>query len=115
MVTLPFGKAVSYTHLDVYKRQVAYVNLKRLKFINDSTIIKHWKQDWIYENKVLYNFYKDNEWIKNTITTEQAKGTWTQKVYPVDDSPRYESFGTWVHVDGKHFWEGCLLYTSRCV
>ncbi len=80
--------------------------LQHLLIINDSTIIKHWKQDWVYENKVLYNFYKDNEWIKNTITPEQAKGTWTQKVYQVDDSPRYESFGTWVHVDGKHFWEG---------
>jgi hypothetical protein len=23
----------------------------------------------------------------------------------VDDSPRYEGYGTWVHVDGRHFWE----------
>lgn len=80
--------------------------LQHLLIINDSTIIKHWKQDWVYENKDLYNFYKDNEWIKTTITAEQAKGTWTQKVYQVDDSPRYESYGTWVHVDGKHYWEG---------
>lgn len=80
--------------------------LQHLLIINDSTIIKHWKQDWVYENKVLYNYYKDNEWIRQTITPEQAKGTWTQKVYQVDDSPRYESYGTWIHVDGKHFWEG---------
>ena len=80
--------------------------LQHLLIINDSTIIKHWKQDWLYENRTVYNFYKDNEWIKTTITAEQAKGTWTQKVYQVDDSPRYESFGTWVHVDGKHYWEG---------
>jgi hypothetical protein len=80
--------------------------LQHLLIINDSTIIKHWRQDWVYENKDVYQYYKDNDWIKKTLTVEQAKGTWTQKVYQVDDSPRYESFGTWVHVDGKHYWEG---------
>ena len=80
--------------------------LQHLLIVNDTTIIKHWRQDWVYENKDVYAYYKDNEWIKNTLTVEQAKGTWTQKVYQVDDSPRYESYGTWVHVDGKHFWEG---------
>lgn len=80
--------------------------LQHLLIINDSTIIKHWRQDWVYENKEIYNFFKDNEWIRTTLTNEQAKGTWTQKVFQVDDSPRYESFGTWIHVDGKHFWEG---------
>ena len=33
------------------------------------------------------------------------KGQWTQKVYQVDDSPRYEGSATWVHVDGKSYWE----------
>jgi len=80
--------------------------LQHLLIINDSTVIKHWRQDWLYENKEIYNFYKDNEWRRITLTAEQAKGTWTQKVFQVDDSPRYESYGTWVHVDGKHFWEG---------
>ncbi|EPB65556.1 hypothetical protein ANCCEY_15380 [Ancylostoma ceylanicum] len=36
---------------------------------------------------------------------DKAKGTWTQKVFQVDDSPRYEGYGTWVHVDGRSFWE----------
>ncbi len=80
--------------------------LQHLLIINDSTIIKHWRQDWVYENRDIYNYVKDNEWLKTTLTAEQAKGTWTQKVYQVDDSPRYESYGTWVHVDGKNYWEG---------
>lgn len=80
--------------------------LQHLLIINDSTIIKHWRQDWVYENKEVYNFYKDNEWRKTTLTSERVKGTWTQKVYQVDDSPRYESYGTWIHIDGKHYWEG---------
>lgn len=82
------------------------VALQHLLIVNDTMIIKHWRQDWVYENTSVYKYYKDNEWIKEQLTAEQAKGTWTQKVYQVDDSPRYESYGTWVHVDGKHFWEG---------
>lgn len=82
------------------------IALQHLLIVNDSMIIKHWRQDWIFENKEVYKYYKDNEWIKETLTAEQAQGTWTQKVYQVDDSPRYESYGTWVHVDGKHYWEG---------
>lgn len=80
--------------------------LQHLLIVNDTIIIKHWRQDWVYENTEVYKYYRDNEWIKETLTAEQAKGTWTQKVYQVDDSPRYESYGTWMHVDGKHYWEG---------
>ena len=32
-------------------------------------------------------------------------GQWSQKVYQVDDSPRYEGSATWVHVDDKSYWE----------
>jgi len=80
--------------------------LQHLLIVNDSIIIKHWRQDWVYENKAIYTYVKDNEWKQSALTAEQAKGTWTQKVYQVDDSPRYESYGSWVHVDGKHYWEG---------
>lgn len=82
------------------------VVLQHLLIIDDSTVIKHWRQDWVYENRDIYNYVKDNEWKKTALTAEQAKGTWTQKVFQVDDSPRYESYGTWVHIDGKHYWEG---------
>jgi hypothetical protein len=80
--------------------------LQHLLIANDTMIIKHWRQDWVYENREVYKYYKDNEWVKETLSPEQAKGTWTQKVFQVDDSPRYESYGTWLHVDGKHYWEG---------
>lgn len=82
------------------------IQLQHLLIINDSTIIKHWRQDWVYEETQLLSFNGDNNWTTLTYTPEEVKGTWTQKVYQVDDSPRYESKGTWVHVDGKHYWEG---------
>jgi len=82
------------------------IALQHLLIVNDSIIVKHWRQDWDYENTELYTYYKNDEWIRKDITPEQAKGTWTQKVFSVDDSPRYESYGTWLHVDGKNYWEG---------
>jgi hypothetical protein len=79
--------------------------LQHLLIVDDSTIIKHWRQDWIYENTELLVYQKDNTWKKTILNKEQVKGQWTQKVYQVDDSPRYEATATWTHVDGKHKWE----------
>ena len=40
----------------------------------------------------------------NQLKAKDVKGQWTQKVYQVDDSPRYEGTGTWIHKDGKNYW-----------
>ncbi|WP_304140431.1 DUF6607 family protein [Mesoflavibacter zeaxanthinifaciens] len=68
-------------------------------------IVKHWRQDWLFQNKDFYMFDGDNKWDFKTKTEDEVEGQWTQKVYQVDDSPRYEGCATWVHVDGKSFWE----------
>jgi len=71
----------------------------------DSMMIKHWREDWTYEDTQLLAYDKDNAWKKVTLNVDDVKGKWTQKVYQVDDSPRYQAIGTWVHVDGKHQWQ----------
>lgn len=71
----------------------------------DPMIIKHWRQDWLFENEDFYMYNADNQWTFNQKTKGDVKGQWTQKVYQVDDSPRYEGSGSWVHVDGKSYWE----------
>ncbi|MFN8711608.1 MAG: DUF6607 family protein [Bacteroidota bacterium] len=81
------------------------ISLQHILIINDSIIIKHWRQDWIYENTELLAYDKDYIWKKVKLDAKQVKGQWTQKVYQVDDGPRYEANGTWVHADGRHFWE----------
>lgn len=68
-------------------------------------IIKHWRQDWIYENTDFYVYDKDNHWKYSSKKIPAVAGQWTQKVFQVDDSPRYEGSATWVHVDGKSYWE----------
>lgn len=68
-------------------------------------LVKHWRQDWLYENTDLYTFHKDNLWKYKKLDTKDVKGQWTQVVYQVDDAPRYSASGTWVHLDGKKYWE----------
>ncbi|NER12616.1 hypothetical protein GWK08_04130 [Leptobacterium flavescens] len=68
-------------------------------------IVKHWRQDWLYENQDFYMYNGDNKWQYIQKPEKEVKGQWTQKVYQVDDSPRYEGSATWVHVDGKSYWE----------
>jgi hypothetical protein len=82
-----------------------FISLQHILVINDTFIVKHWRQDWLYENQTILMFVKDRTWNNKEISKKEAKGTWTQKVFQVDDSPRYEGYGTWVHVDGKNYWE----------
>lgn len=79
--------------------------LQHLLIVGDTMIIKHWRQDWLYENEDLYVFDKENTWKYNHQSSDDVKGQWTQKVYQVDDSPRYEGSSSWVHVDGRDYWE----------
>ena len=69
------------------------------------TVIKHWRQDWLYQNLDLYKYDANNTWNYKKMNKKDVKKQWTQKVFQVDDSPRYEGTATWVHVDGKSFWE----------
>ena len=69
------------------------------------TIVKHWRQDWLYQNTDLYIYDKNDKWSFVNMDKKDVKGQWTQKVFQVDDSPRYEGTSSWVHVDGKSYWE----------
>ncbi|MBT4958966.1 MAG: hypothetical protein HON33_03230 [Flavobacteriaceae bacterium] len=71
----------------------------------ETQIIKHWRQDWLYQNTEFYIYDHENKWNYVKKDKKQVKGQWTQKVFQVDDSPRYEGSGSWVHVDGKSYWE----------
>jgi len=79
--------------------------IQHLLVVGDSTVIKHWREDWVYEQPTILAYDKDNTWKKTSLSSADTKGRWVQKVLQVDDSPRYESIGTWVHVDGRHQWQ----------
>ncbi|MBE60733.1 MAG: hypothetical protein CMB89_00070, partial [Flammeovirgaceae bacterium] len=67
--------------------------LQHLLIVGDSMIVKHWRQDWLYENTNLYTFDQNSTWNYQALDSKAVKGQWTQKVYQVDDSPRYEASG----------------------
>lgn len=91
--------------VELLEDQPNKVVMQHLLIVSDTMIIKHWRQDWEFENTKLYQFNKDNTWKFQSLSKDAVRGQWTQRVYQVDDSPRYEGTATWVHVDGRHYWE----------
>lgn len=87
------------------KGKIAIQHILQMGSPDEPYIIKHWRQDWIYENQDFYMYESNNKWIYKKKSKEDVKNQWTQKVYQVDDSPRYEGSSSWVHVDGKSYWE----------
>ena len=79
--------------------------IQHMLAINDSTVIKHWRQDWTYEDPEIMLYTQDNAWKKVALRAADVKGKWTQKVYQVDDSPRYQGYGTWSHIGGHDAWQ----------
>jgi hypothetical protein len=69
-------------------------------------VTKHWRQDWRYEDASLLTYRGHNTWASERLRPEQVKGTWTQAVFQVDDSPRYEGYGRWEHFGNVSSWLG---------
>lgn len=65
--------------------------------ISEPMVMKHWRQDWTYEDTSLLEYQRDNTWRKRALPASEVTGTWSQAVFQVDDSPRYESYGRWEH------------------
>jgi len=82
------------------------ITIQHLLVVQDSVVIKHWRQDWLYEDTTLFRYEKDNTWKRTHVHDSLMSGRWVQKVYHVDDGPRYEGAGRWIHDNDKHFWEG---------
>ncbi len=96
-------KAVEY--VIAIEDKPGHIILQHILDAGDGGIIKHWRQDWDYENTSLYDFLGDNKWKTYETVQDKTAGQWSQKVYEVDDSPRYSATGTWIHSDGKTYWE----------
>ena len=96
------AKALEFAR--IIKDEKDHISIQHL-LVMDDYVIKHWRQDWIYQNEDLLKYDGDNNWKYTSKTKKDVKGQWTQKVYQVDDSPRYEGSATWVHIDGKSYWE----------
>ena len=65
-------------------------------------VMKHWRQDWTYEPVNIWTYRGDNVWEK--VPAPDHIGRWSQAVWQVDDSPRYEVMGDWQHEGGMSAW-----------
>ncbi len=72
--------------------------------VTEPFVTKHWRQDWTFEDPELVEYNGINRWQQRALTPDAVRGTWSQAVYQVDDSPRYESLGTWKHAPGVSTW-----------
>ncbi|MFT6032225.1 MAG: hypothetical protein ACI854_000754 [Arenicella sp.] len=78
--------------------------------ISEATVMKHWRQDWTYQDSSLLEYHHKNTWVNRQLDAKKVKGKWSQAVFQVDDSPRYESIGRWVHNPSFSTW---LSATTR--
>lgn len=68
---------------------------------SDPMVVKHWRQDWRFEDRDIHVYTGHNRWQRRSLEADSARGTWSQAVFQVDDSPRYQAVGRWQH-HGNH-------------
>lgn len=72
--------------------------------VSEPIVQKHWRQDWQYEDTRLIVYAGLGRWHRVEVPLEAARGRWSQAVYQVDDSPRYEALGEWTHSANFSSW-----------
>ena len=55
-------------------------------------------------SKSIVTFQGFNNWQKRKVNKEESDGNWSQSVYQVDDSPRYQAVGSWQHTGNYSSW-----------
>ena len=73
-------------------------------------VMKHWRQDWQYQKRSQFVYVGHDRWQRQRHSRRAVKGTWSQSVYQVDDSPRYEAHGTWQHKANFSSWKSGLTW-----
>tara|TARA_R110001606_G_scaffold8862_2_gene38905 strand:- start:5673 stop:6704 length:1032 start_codon:yes stop_codon:yes gene_type:complete len=86
------GKEIMLQHLLVAEHE------------GETLIIKHWRQDWIYEPAKLLVYADAGTWVNKDVPKSERQGSWSQTVWQVDDSPRYGGLGKWQTVNGLRSW-----------
>lgn len=69
-----------------------------------TVVIKHWRQDWVYEPARVLTYDRSGRWVLTDVAGDKRKGAWSQTVWQTDDSPRYGGVGRWAYSDGVSRW-----------
>jgi hypothetical protein len=80
------------------------IALQHLLVVPGGVVVHHWRQIWTFEDRRVNEIQGENTWKTRELTEGEARGTWTQLVTQVDNSPRYEGVGKWNHEGGASRW-----------
>ncbi len=72
--------------------------------VHGPMVMKHWRQDWQYQDRDMHVYKGHNTWAHQRLSKKAAAGRWTQAVFQVDDTPRYEAAGQWQHEKNFSSW-----------
>lgn len=68
------------------------------------SVVKHWRQSWIYEPNEILVYVSANHWSAKSLSSAERAGAWSQTVWQTDDSPRYGGMGRWIYDDAVARW-----------
>ena len=84
------------------------ISLQHILVMGDNNgnvhIIKHWRQDWVYQPETVLTYAGPNRWTLTPVPEDQRRGAWAQTVWQTDDSPRYGGVGRWAYDHGVAEW-----------
>ncbi|MBI1343128.1 MAG: hypothetical protein GC171_09355 [Terrimonas sp.] len=79
--------------------------IQHLLIVSPNFIVKHWREEWTYENPVLWRYLGDRTWVKEKLDPEKVQGKWTQTVWEVSDEPRYQGISAFVQTGNDLSWQ----------
>jgi len=80
------------------------VVIQHILIVPGGPMIKHWREEWAYEQTTLWKYDQNKEWVKTTLSPDEVKGKWTQSIWEVSDAPRYQGISEWVNTNNELFW-----------
>ena len=78
--------------------------------VSGPVVQKHWRQDWSYQKPKVLAYKGKQSWEQEAVPKSKISGSWSQSVFQVDDSPRYESWGHWEHNANFSSWESAKTW-----
>lgn len=98
-------------HVEVLEDRPDFVSLQHVLVmyfedkegkVSGPHVMKHWRQDWTWQDPEIHRFVGNRTWVREK--SSDPEGRWSQAVFQVDDSPRYEVLGAWSHEGGVSTW-----------
>lgn len=105
---LPPKLSGGYESVRVIEDRGDFISLQHLLVVEhegETSVVKHWRQDWTYEPSTLVAYETKDRWVLKPVPASEGKGAWSQTVWQTDDSPRYGGVGRWTYEAGVASWE----------